>query len=284
MRLNNKKCKICNQKIKNKRTNRIKNTKNFINKKNQNKIKFDQHYMIDEKIIQLIIEELNPTKKDTVVEIGPGKGALTKEIIKKTPNLTCIELDKNHEEYLKNLPCKLIFGNAINLINIINSDIIISNLPYSISEPLVKKIIKTNTRKIILTTGIKFYENITNKEKKLHYMIKCFYTLKHIKDIEKESFYPKPKTKSTLFTLSKKEKNTKLNLCLQQFFLQDDKLLKNNIMHIAWDVLKLTKKESKNLIYEINIEPKWLERNSDLIPNKEFIKIKEFLENLISKK
>ena len=51
--------------------------------------RFGQHFLSDQTIIEQIINIINPQKRDHIIEIGPGKGALTDEIKKKNPvNIT----------------------------------------------------------------------------------------------------------------------------------------------------------------------------------------------------
>ena len=77
-----------------------------------------QNFLIDKNIIKKIIN-LSKIEKKNVIEIGPGKGALTEEILKKNPkSLTLIEKDNNFflnlkEKYSKN-----------KLVNVYNEDIL----------------------------------------------------------------------------------------------------------------------------------------------------------------
>ena len=61
----------------------------------------DQHFLVSETVINKFIEISNLTKNDICLEIGPGKGILTKIIEKKKKKLTVIEKDERLEEYLK---------------------------------------------------------------------------------------------------------------------------------------------------------------------------------------
>jgi 16S rRNA (adenine1518-N6/adenine1519-N6)-dimethyltransferase len=54
------------------------------------KKKFGQNFLIDASIIQSIIQSINPLPDDTLIEIGPGLGALTKPLLEKCPHLLAI--------------------------------------------------------------------------------------------------------------------------------------------------------------------------------------------------
>ncbi len=108
-----------------------------------------QNFLIDEKVIDLIVNIGNINNKNTVVEVGPGKGALTKKILEKNPNkFVVIEKDN---ELVKNLEKK--FEDKIKIINndmmkvsykeFFNKNLIIfGNLPYNISTQILAKWIK----------------------------------------------------------------------------------------------------------------------------------------------
>ena len=109
-----------------------------------------QNFLIDKNIVKKIINLTN-FKNKNVIEIGPGKGALTNEILKKSPK-SLILLEKDHE-LSKSLYYKY---SSNNLVKIINTDvlkynfenikgksfILIGNLPYNISSQILVRIIK----------------------------------------------------------------------------------------------------------------------------------------------
>ena len=53
-----------------------------------------QNFLINQNVVDTIVESSNITKKDLVIEIGPGLGTLTKELLEKAGKVICIELDK----------------------------------------------------------------------------------------------------------------------------------------------------------------------------------------------
>ena len=59
------------------------------------KKKFGQHFLIDQNIINKLVNYINPTKEDSIIEIGPGDGALTKSIISKVDSMCLIEKDSD---------------------------------------------------------------------------------------------------------------------------------------------------------------------------------------------
>ena len=128
-------------------------------------VEYDQHFLVNEKIIKKTIKEANIDKNDIIVEIGPGKGVLTKEILKQNiKSLTSIEIDKNFESVLKDIkkdfPVKFnfIFDNALNQLSNIDFNKLIANIPYAITEPLYEQILVLRVPCVIMLHGNRFYK------------------------------------------------------------------------------------------------------------------------------
>jgi 16S rRNA (adenine1518-N6/adenine1519-N6)-dimethyltransferase len=107
-----------------------------------------QNYLVDGNICRSIVDSFNITESDKVVEIGPGRGAITQFILEKNPHASAIEYDIKNIEYLStNFP-------GLNLIhaNILKTDFekvfgsneklrIIGNIPYNITTEIIFKLI-----------------------------------------------------------------------------------------------------------------------------------------------
>lgn len=111
--------------------------------------KFGQNYLIDKNIINKIIAEISPLLSDTIIEIGPGTGALTYPLSRRVETLYAVELDTRVvDELSSNIP-NLKIINADFLRTEI-SDItgvglkvrIAGNIPYNITSPILFKIIE----------------------------------------------------------------------------------------------------------------------------------------------
>jgi len=239
----------------------------------KNKSKLDQHFLKDKSIIKEIINASELKFDDVVVEIGPGKGIITKELSKRAKRVIAIELDKNFKPYLDKLPnnVKIIYGNALELITNLKFNKIISNIPYSISEPLFKKLLKINLDTVVLITGKKFFELFSEKDSKWSIISKIFFDVKKVTDIPKEAFDPKPEVNSVILVLKKrKNKLTKLESLVKEFVLQDDKKVKNALMLSFMRVKNLTKKEAKGIVYNLDLPPELVEKNVNHLSNRLF--------------
>jgi len=180
----------------------------------------DQHFLIDEEIAKKIISYLDIRENESILEIGPGKGILTKYLPK---NSIIVELDNNLcKELKKKFPYIKIINKNILKLNL-NYDKIIGNIPYSISEPLINKLMKSNFKLCILTVSEKFL----NKGL-LSIIVPYFLEIKILQIIKKEKFQPIPKVNSKTISIKKLKLNNKTRL-IKKIYLQSDKKLKNVI-------------------------------------------------------
>jgi len=181
-------------------------------------MKYDQHFMIDVEVAKNIVSFLDIKENEKVLEIGSGKGVLTQFL---KGNITVVEVDKKLCKKLKEkFPnIKIINANILDYNG--NFDKIISNVPYSICEPLMNKLVKTNFKKAILTVPDKFLEKGV-----LNLVMKHFFEINKIIDINKHAFYPVPKVDSKVLEIKHKKLNLKEEL-LKNIYIQSDKKLKN---------------------------------------------------------
>lgn len=112
------------------------------------KKRFGQNFLTDQSIIASLIEAINPQKNQTLVEIGPGLGALTKPLLKKIDHLHVVEIDRDIVSWMQTEYAKPSY--ASNHITIHNVDAlkfnfsqlgnqlrVTGNLPYNISTPIL---------------------------------------------------------------------------------------------------------------------------------------------------
>ena len=193
------------------------------------KKKFGQNFLINQTAVEKIIEASYVSSNDDILEIGPGDGILTKEIIKKKPNkFIALEIDRSLINKLqvlfnknKNNNYELIFSDALKFdesSKFKKNFKIISNLPYNISLPLLIKWIDQLNKfpfanKMILMFQKEVAERIlakTNSKKYGRISILCssFYRIKKILDVDKKDFFPIPKVNSIVlsFDLLRKSK------------------------------------------------------------------------------
>ena len=178
-----------------------------------------QNYLIDANILDIITHTAAINTSDTLLEIGPGLGALTERLLKKTPNVVAIEKDPKMVNYLKNRfpQLRLIEADALNVdLEILfkkGINKVVANLPYSVGTRLVIEIIECLHRPqtLSLTLQKEVAERIVASAGNKQYgilaiLIGLFYHSSLIKKISPTCFLPPPKVWSSVIQLEKREK------------------------------------------------------------------------------
>ena len=180
-------------------------------------MKLDQHFLTNEKIAKQIVQYLKQKSNESILEMGPGKGILSKYLQK----ATLVELDKELCKELKKFKHKIINKNVLKIK--LNYDKIIGNIPYSISEPLINKLINSNFKLAILTVPERFLGKGL-----LHLIIPYLLEVETLMKIDKKEFSPKPKINSKVIQIKKKQLNNQEKL-IKRVYTQSNKKLKNLI-------------------------------------------------------
>ena len=227
-----------------------------------------QNFLIDKNIINKIISFKN-IKNRNILEIGPGRGALTEKILEKKPkSLLLIEKDYKLYEVLKKKYKK---NNRVTLFNsdvlkidlekIMNiKSIVFGNLPYNISSQILVKLIKFKNwppkfTDLILMFQKEVAEKIIGKSfGRLTVITNYRLKLSNKFNVSPNCFYPKPKITSSVLHLLpiRKEVNkiknlANLEMITNVFFSNRRKMIKKNYKKL------LGKKSIKNL--NLNLRP-----------------------------
>ncbi len=246
---------------------------------NYNKKSLGQNFLIDKNISKKILK-LVKIKDRNIIEIGPGKGALTDEIIKQKPKtLTLIEKDENlsknlqekykEKKFVKNITTDILDFNLEKLNH--KNSLIIGNLPYNISSQILVKLLRFNKwlpffSDIIFMFQKELGEKILGKYSTKNYgriSVLTNYRLAFLKKFEVSSncFFPKPKVRSIVIHF--KPINNKIILkdirnlekVTQILFSNKRKMIKKNIYKIL-DERKIKLIKNLNLkLRPSNIEP-----------------------------
>ena len=242
----------------------------FINDPNY----YDQHFLINENVIEKFIEISNLNKDDIIVEVGPGQGILTKKIAPKVKKVYCIELDTRLKTFLdeicneyKNI--EIIYNNVLNTF-IPKCTKIITALPYSIVEPFMNKMLKCEFDELIMITGKRFAEKVMKKEiNRLSLMVNCFFEFEKIMDITPDNFSPRPRVLSSMIKLKPKKNLTDFNdMIFKRLFLMKNKKIKNGLVEcLIINKYCNTQKEAKSIVAELNLSEDLLETKFEVCSN-----------------
>jgi 16S rRNA (adenine1518-N6/adenine1519-N6)-dimethyltransferase len=179
-----------------------------------------QHFLKDESIAQAIADILSLVGYDTVLEIGPGMGVLTKYLLQKDVETFVIEIDTESVAYLNEnypkLQDKIISKDFLkyNLNETFQgkSLAIIGNFPYNISTQIVFRVLEYRSQ-IPEFAGM-FQKEVAERicEKKgtkaygiLSVLVQAFYEADYLFTVDEHVFNPPPKVKSGVLRLRRKE-------------------------------------------------------------------------------
>jgi len=215
---------------------------------------FGQNFLIDKNVLDKIIDAAELTSQDIVLEIGPGLGILTIELLKGTKKVIAVEKDKKLCEILKtNLKryknLKIINEDILKIkIDKLSNYKVVANIPYYLTSPLIRKFLeeKNKPSAIILMVQKEVAQRICASPPHMNLLaiaVQFFAEPKIISYVSKNSFYPMPKVDSAIIKIIPKsipDINTEkfFNL-VKRGFASKRKMLKNNIPGIDLEKIGL---------------------------------------------
>lgn len=232
-----------------------------------------QHFLKNNEAIKKIIAALDLKEGEMVVEIGPGTGALTAELLKYPIKLIGVEKDSYLAEKLSNLANKKLI--------VINDDIItylpklittnyklVGNIPYYLTGFLFRTIseLKNKPSLIIFTIQKEVAERITAQPPHMNLLaasIQIWAEPEILTILPPEDFDPPPKVDSAIIKFKVKSLKFKVNLenyykLIKAMFKQPRKTILNNLS----EGLNISKEETKKILQEVSLTGE--ERGQDL--------------------
>lgn len=223
-----------------------------------------QNFLKDKRAITKLIKAANLTDKDVVLEIGPGTGILTKEIVQKVKKVIAVEKDIRMIKLLKEK-----FKELKN-IEIVQKDIlkfkpptgkykIIASLPFYIATPIIKKFLeeKNQPEQMTLIIQKEVAQRICAQPPKTNILavsVQYYAQPKIISYISKRSFTPVPKVNSAIIQITpekKYQRNDQFFKVVKAGFSHPRKQLINNLSK----ELNINKEKIKNILLKNNIQP-----------------------------
>ena len=177
------------------------------------KKKYGQNFLIDQNIIKKICNLLL-SKNLKIIEIGPGDGRLTEQLLHYEPKeLKIIEIDPDlipilQLKFDKNQNIKIINENILSYQLTGEVDLIISNLPYNISSQILVKIciMENLPNNLILMFQKEFAERLIDKKlNSLNSLVNCFFEINNSFNVGRNCFRPIPKIDSIVLSFKRKK-------------------------------------------------------------------------------
>jgi len=179
---------------------------------------YGQHFLKDEAIVQAILDAAKP-EGENILEIGPGAGALTKELTKWSKTIVAVDIDKEAidttRKEIDTPKLRLIERDVLKLedeeiANLFNNEeyVLVGNLPYNITSDILKKFVPNSNgpKKLIVMVQKEVAERImalAGEMNMLALTVQFFMTVKPVINVKKEAFDPPPRVDSAVINLER---------------------------------------------------------------------------------
>ena len=227
-----------------------------------------QNFLVHRRTIERIIDVCDLKKEDVVLEIGPGQGALTRDITKRVQRLIVIERDERlvkELEKTKDPHLTIIHADVLKYpLESLPKDLkVIGNLPYHIATPIIERLIELrhqcrdvyimlqweHGQRLIAKPGTKDYGSLSC-------FVQYYTTPKLLFKISNTAFVPQPKVQSCFLHLKLLEKpllqahdETLLFKIIRQAFHQRRKMIQNSFLPL------IPKEKLLPLLERLTIDP-----------------------------
>jgi 16S rRNA (adenine1518-N6/adenine1519-N6)-dimethyltransferase len=181
-----------------------------------------QHFLTDPNIIKRIITAFGPHSDETIIEIGPGTGALTDQLVARAGHVIAVEFDKNlapilEHRYLKSSNFTLVRADALevdfcSLLKQTAKARVVANLPYNISTAILQRLISQRAclSQMVLMLQKEVVDRMIarpgGKDRGfLSVLVEAYCETEKLFDVSPGAFRPPPKVWSTVIKIRLKE-------------------------------------------------------------------------------
>ncbi len=242
---------------------------------------FGQNFLTDDNILRKIIDAAQLTPDDTVLEIGPGFGALTKHIVRSVPHFTAVELDRDLAQFIRS---------EFPTVNLIEGDVlelsfatlasgkklkVLGNIPYAITSPILFKLLdeRAHLCEAILLVQDEVARRLSAAPRTKEYgilavQLQAFAKVEYCFKVGKHVFKPQPKVNSAVVRLSFQNTSQvaddlehSFRLLIRRAFAMRRKTLENNLKRY----------------YDLSDTPFDFKRRAEELSVSEFIQLTELL-------
>ena len=260
--------------------------------------RFGQHFLKDKRTIQRIVDALAPTKDETIVEIGPGTGALTSHLVERAGRVIAVEFDNKLtpllNEQFANFPnFKLVMADALatdfcNEILPAREARLVANLPYNISTAILQRLIEQRAclGEMVVMLQREVVERMmapagSSERGFLSVLIEAYCETEKLFDVGPGAFKPPPKVWSSVVRLRFRSETVSNEELFWQVvssgFSQKRKTIFNNLRSATGRLAEVLKKNggASIVLCKANVE---LQRRAETLTIEEWGRIVTALE------
>lgn len=250
-----------------------------------------QNFLIDDSVLTDIVNGAEVGSEDFVIEIGPGVGTLTAQLLMKAKKVTSIELDNDlipilQEELGEHKNFNLIHKDAlkVNFNEVIGDEKsvkLVANLPYYVTTPIIVKLLKDgyNFKSLTIMIQKEVAERIDAEPNCKEYgalsvLVQYYCNTSIVRKVAPSSFIPRPKVESIVIRLDR--------LDSPRVEVKDEKLMfelvragfnmRRKTLWNAAKTLKLDKESLESAFEKSGIDPK---RRAETLSIEEFGKLSD---------
>ena len=225
-----------------------------------------QNFLIDSRVINRIIEALAPRADETLIEIGPGTGALTSMLVQRAARVIAVEFDRNlvpllSEQFRNQDNLKLIQADALETdfckeIEPASSARLVANLPYNISTAILQRLI--SQRRCLTEMVVMLQREVVERIQApagssdrgyLSVLVEAYCEIQKLFDVAPGSFRPSPKVWSSVVRLRFRQSPDVTPQQEDLFwsvvsagFMQKRKTILNNLRHASGSLQDLIRR------------------------------------------
>ncbi len=192
--------------------------------------RFGQNFMIDQNLVRLVADAGMVTEQDLVIEVGPGTGTLTEELLSRAGEVVAVEIDRDlaaalRSRFVDSAKFRLIEGDALESKHRVNSRLadavreardagravkLIANLPYNIASPLVINLLIAGVEMLAFTVQKEVADRFkaapgSDDYGPLTVMARLLSRVEVLRTLPPQAFWPAPKIESALVRLIRED-------------------------------------------------------------------------------
>jgi 16S rRNA (adenine1518-N6/adenine1519-N6)-dimethyltransferase len=236
--------------------------------------RFGQNFMIDQNLLRIVAEAGEPSPDDVIVEIGPGTGTLTEELLASGARVIAVEIDRDLAALLgdrfKDQPrFWLIEGDALDTKHALNPGLLgaikesqhptklIANLPYSIASPLIIELLLAGVQTLAFTVQKEVAQRLrakpgTDEYGALSVVAQLLSKVEILRTLPPTAFWPAPKIDSALVRMRRDDRlgarAREFSTFLQKLFSARRKTLRKSITQIGRD-------DADSILRKLGLDP-----------------------------
>ena len=192
--------------------------------------RFGQNFMIDQNLVRLVADAGEIQSNDHVIEVGPGTGTLTEEILLRTSNVLAVEIDRDlaallRERFSDRPGFRLIEGDALAGKHAVNLELataiaarapeqpvkLVANLPYNVASPLIIELLGAGVDLLAFTVQKEVADRLrapagSDAYGLLSVMVQLLAQVEVLRTLPPQAFWPAPTIESSLVRLRRQDR------------------------------------------------------------------------------